>query len=429
MTLQQTESTDFGLEMNRLMQALPKPYVLLREGEEIFPGCLMGNPELGTWALIGAQYWNTRFDGGYIPMAAPGCPEGYRVAHGNFLTVENALIWRKSEQYWCAIPDIWKNLQLYEYWHVRPAENYQRYRNQPTVLHLRSTDAFICLPVEDSWRTTILPLSHRQLHVNDVVRKHDRIICAEVPAWTVVSPAMYGTTVTAESMETSKFARPIPSKWHNWYVDLRRGRGHDSKGDGLSPRKACATVTGLLQKLNHKQQGTGIPLYGVIWDVRGVPVQVLDVPLDTPLEGMDIAVHSNVTGTPHTIQWLLQHLELAGEPMSQNALLNLAHEIMPHRYRELTAAEVCQEHDLLFSIGPGFRLPLLWQEAPARMWHSPGSRHFIFCRHEDAPTKLESPEIRLLNHSERISRIEKLLTGMSAQLKELTTVIDRQTEK
>ena len=140
------------------------------------------------------------------------------------------------------------------------------------------------------------------------------------------------------------------------------------------------------------------------------------------------AAHTNVSGTPHTIHWIMQHLDLAGEPLSQTALMQLAHEAMPNKHRELTAAEVCQEHDLIFTLSPGDRLPLMWQPAHARMWHSPGSRHFIFCRHVDAPVKLESPEIRLLNHGERISTIEKILTGITSQLEKLSQGVSYLTE-
>ncbi len=418
----------FSSDMTKLVQALPEPYMLMREGEEIFPGCMLGNPELGTWSIIGPQYWGTRYDGGYAPFAAPTCPAGFRIAYGDFLTPADALIWRKTEKYWCQLPEIWQNLHLHDYWHAQPSINYMHYRRNSKLLYLMAADAFICVPTEDSWRTRILPESHRPLYIGDIVRKNDRTICADVPTWTLAQPTVFGAQISAETMESARFARPIPSRWHNWYVDLRDGRGRDKSNDGMRPSKACATVNGVLQKISERQQQTGIPMFGVIWDVRGIPAHVIDVPLDAPLESLGVKAHSNVTGTPHTIHWLLQHLDLASEPLSQTALLQLAHAAMPDKHRELTAAEVCQEHDLIFTLSPGDRLPLMWQPAHARMWHSPGSRHFIFCRHVDAPAKLESPEIRLLNHGERISKIEKILTGLVDQLNKLNENVTAMTD-
>ena len=418
----------FRSDMTKLVQALPEPYLLMREGEEIFPGCMLGNPDLGTWSIIGPQYWGTRYDGGYAPFAAPACPEGFRIAHGDVITAPDALIWRKTEKYWCQMPEIWQNLHLHDYWHTQPSINYMHYRRNSKLLYLMASDAFICVPIEDSWRTKVLPESHRPLYIGDIVRKNDRMINADVPKWTLATTTVFGAQISAETMACTRFARPIPSRWHNWYVDLRDGRGRDKSNDGTKPSQACATVNGVLQKINERQQQTGIPMFGVIWDVRGIPAHVIDVPLDAPLESLGVKAHSNVSGTPHTIHWLLQHLELAGEPLSQTALLQLAHEAMPDKHRELTAAEVCQEHDLIFTLSPGDRLPMMWQPAHARLWHSPGSRHFIFCRHTDAPAKLESPEIRLLNHGERISKIEKILTGIVDQLNKLnenvTTLTD-----
>lgn len=400
----------------------------MRDGEEIFPGCLLGNPELGTWSLIGAQYWGTRYDGGYYPFAAPSCPEGYRIAYGDFVTPSDALIWRKTEKYWCRIPEIWHNIHLHDYWHAAPSTDYLQYRKHSNRMYLMASDAFICLPIEDSWRTKTLPAGHRPLYSGDIVRKHDRMVCPETPTWTLTSPTVYGAQISAETMSSARFARPIPAKWHNWYVDLRHGRGRDNTNSGLTPSKACASIAGVLRRINETQQRTGIPMFGVIWDVRGVPAHVIDAPIDAPLESLGVKAHSNVSGTPHTIHWIMQHLDLANEPLSQTALMQLAHEAMPDKHRELTAAEVCQEHDLIFTLSPGDRLPLMWQPAHARMWHSPGARHFIFCRHTEAAAKLESPEIRLLNHGERISRIEKLLTGIATQLEQLGQSVAALTE-
>lgn len=428
MTAPAVPSGVFSSDMTKLVQSLPEPYLLMREGESIFPGCMLGNPELGTWSLIGAQYWGTRYDGGYYPFAAPSCPEGYRIAYGDFVTPSDALIWRKTEKYWCRIPEIWHNIHLHDYWHTFPSTDYLQYRKHSHRMYLMSSDAFICIPVEDSWRTKPLPEAHRPLYIGDVVRKNDRMISSDVATWTLTSTTVFGAQISAETMETARFARPIPAKWYNWYVDLRDGRGSDKLNDGLKPSKACASINGVLRRINEKQQQSGIPMFGVIWDVRGVPAHVLDVPLDAPLESIGVKAHTNVSGTPHTIHWIMQHLDLAGEPLSQTALMQLAHEAMPNKHRELTAAEVCQEHDLIFTLSPGDRLPLMWQPAHARLWHSPGSRHFIFCRHVDAPTRLESPEIRLLNHGERISKIEKILTGIVDQLNKLSQGVSYLTE-
>ena len=428
MTATSVSSGVFSSDMTKLVQALPEPYVLMRDGDEIFPGCMLGNPELKTWSIIGSQFWGTRYDGGYMPFAAPVCPDGFRIASGDFITAADALIWRKTEKYWCPLPEIWQNLSLRNYWHTFPSTDYLQYRKHSHLMYLMASDAFICVPVEDSWRTKMLPTGHRQLYMGDIVRKHDRMICPEIPNWTLASTTVFGTQVSPELVATTRFARPVPMKWHNWYVDLRDGRGSDKMNDGLKPSKACASVNGLLRRINETQQRTGIAMYGTIWDVRGIPAHVIDVPLDAPLESAGVKAHNNVSGTPHTIHWIMQHLDLANEPLSQTALMQLAHEAMPGKHRELTAAEVCQEHDLIFTLSPGDRLPLMWQPAHARMWHSPGSRHFIFCRHHDAPAKLESPEIRLLNHGERIIRLEKILTGVVDQLEKLNQGVAALTE-
>jgi hypothetical protein len=403
-------------DVSSLLNSLKPPYIVMQPGDMIYPGCLVGNPSTGTWQLTGAEYWNTLIEGRYIHFAEPYCPIGFKAAYGDVVIADNARIWRKTAPYWANIPPAWRGVSLVDYWHDYPSKSASRFKHAPSTGYLLAADAIVCNPVEDSWRTKFVPDSYRELHVNEIIRKGDRSVTAAAPDWTFVAPGLYGVKTYPDMLQEVRFCRAIPSKWHNWYVDLRRGRGSNKKNKGDSISRACASVEAMLQKIQISQTITNTYEYGIIWDVSGVPVHVLDVPIDAPPERTVALQGALANCLPNSISWLIQNMRMMGENIGQSTLLTMAHEALPAKHRELSAAEVCQEHDLIFALSPGERLPLMWQPCAPRLWHQPGGRYYIFARHEDAPTLLESAEIRLLQQDDRLKKVELTVNNILTKL-------------
>lgn len=401
--------------VTQLLKKLPKPYTVMRPGDIIYPGCLVGNPTTGEWALTTQPHWNSPVEGTWVHYAAPFCPRGFQAAHGDTVVADNALVWRKIAPYWSDIPLAWRGLHVTNLWHDYPRFAAKHVRHIAALSYLLSGDPIICNPVEDTWRTRAIPQQHRALFLNDIVRKGDKRITAETPEWSAVPHGALGTQVTTHVMENARFARPIPSIWKHWYIDTRKGRGNN-KYSGESISRACSSEKGITDKIHETLKATGVRIYGMIWDVHGLPVHVIDVPLDAPPEQNMPHNTANSGAIHHTIAWILDRVNAMGELMTQSALLSLAEEAIPAHHRLLSAAEVAQEHDMVFTLAPGDRLPLLWQPVVPRMWHQPGARYFIFARHEDAPTTLESAEIRIIQQEERLRKLEFSMTRMHEQL-------------
>lgn len=408
--------------ITQLLTTLPKPYAVMRPGDIIYPGCLMGDPATGEWVLTTQPHWESVVEGTWVHYAAPSCPRGFSPARSDTIVADNALVWRKIAPYWADIPAAWKGLSVPNLWHDYPRHSAKHVRHIAALSYLLSCDPIICNPIEDTWMTRALPERHRALFLNDVVRRGDKRINAETPEWVVAPHYAFGTQVTASVMENARFARPIPAIWKNWYIDERKGRGNN-KHSGESISKACASVKGITDKLDNTLRSTGVRIYGMVWDVHGLPVYVTDMPIDAPADAVITHNTANTGAVPHTIAWLLDRLNNLGEMTTHSKLVSLSEESLPAHYRVLSAAEVAQEHDIVYTMAPGERLPLMWQPTTPRMWHQPGARYFLFARHEDSPAMLESVEIRMIQQEDRIRKLEANMNGVAEQLKKLSDLV------
>jgi len=407
----------FPTHTHRLIDSMKAPYRLMTEGEVIFPSCYVGNTSTGTWELTTAAFWHSEA----VPTAfqlfcAPSSPEDYKIVYGDQVISEDAVYWHQG--HWIPVPVCWYGLGVSKYWHSDPGSIKQTVKGNSAVYSMYRQSAMVAHPVRSTWRTLSAPPGHRHLQIGEVVRQKDlRTSAVDNNKWADVNAPVIGTTITGVTIESARFIRPIPVHWVNWYVNTRPGFGANANA-GTSLSTALGNIIAVRKKMQEIQHNTGQPCYGIIWDTFGTALQVFDKPVNTQDMSPTIATIGD-SAVPESIRWNMEYSVYLGEPITHNGLLSLAEKDMPARHRILSAGEVSQDGDLIFTLAPGKRLPFIWQPVAPKLWYQPGLRQYIFCRHSDAVCNMDAPEVRLTFLTERVASLEQGQQDLRGQIHSL----------
>lgn len=122
--------------------------------------------------------------------------------------------------------------------------------------------------------SSVVPPRHRPLFHGEVLRRGDKGLSAQ--GWMEIPAQFLGEKTPASG--PAVFCRPTVPDPQNWFVDLLEpGTGSDIKGAGTreAPFKtlvgACATVEAAYASVGRSP-------FGIVWDVRGVPLFAYDLP-------------------------------------------------------------------------------------------------------------------------------------------------------
>jgi hypothetical protein len=123
--------------------------------------------------------------------------------------------------------------------------------------------------------TSPVPPRHRPLFAGETVRRRDKVFCKRMQSWQTVGAELLGTIIAAPSDAARRFCRPTHPRSQTWYVDLRPGRGRrDAVGSFVDPFDSLESAR---KAIEAAAEELGEGPFGMIWEVRGVPLEAYDL--------------------------------------------------------------------------------------------------------------------------------------------------------
>jgi hypothetical protein len=216
-------------------------------------------------------------------------PEGYAILPGDAAIKVRDVCWRSKEPRWEPIirdgNDFNVAATVGAFADTRPEE----------TIYVARPDA----ETPDHLTMPILP-HHRELAISETVRRADRMICEGMDVWQTVSERVLGAEVTEQAPETKfvRYCRPISPNAGNWYVDLQSVKSKPNcLGSADDPFASLEEAQDVLESLGRQQKQA---IFGIIWEVRGVPLFAYDLPEPPAPRRRDLPLEIR-PGVPQTI--------------------------------------------------------------------------------------------------------------------------------
>jgi hypothetical protein len=125
--------------------------------------------------------------------------------------------------------------------------------------------------------TLPVPARYRPLFPGERVRRGDRVFRQGMKNWERVPDSDLGAIVQeSDEFNSARYCRPTHPHSKYWYVDLRPGRGNsDALGSAVDPFDSVENARRAIYRL---AQACGEGPFGMLWDVRGEPLEAYDLP-------------------------------------------------------------------------------------------------------------------------------------------------------
>lgn len=260
----------------------PEPFSQLMPGDIVEEGDIYMDPA-GTWSEVPRTELGRKVPDNAQAYARLMAPEGYRILAGHSRIKIRDVAWRTREPRWQTVIKDGNDFD------VTTVDNLDAlYPNESVYVARPDTET------PDHVSIPILP-HHREMTVGESVRRGDRMICAGMDIWETISERLRGSEVRepAASSKFARYCRPISPQAGHWYVDLREGHGQDAVEDvtdeiitalgGIgSASNPFASLEVARRIIEAAAKKAGQPVFGVIWDVSGVPLFAYDLPEPPP---------------------------------------------------------------------------------------------------------------------------------------------------
>ncbi len=351
----------------------PEPFSQLMPGTQIEEGDTYRNPEdpADTWTKVTEVEWGAMVPDTTRSYARLIAPEGYQILPGNARIKIRDVAWRTLEPRWQTV--------------IKDGNDFEVSTVDALAALYANETAYVARPdasTPDHATIPILP-HHRDLAVGESVRRGDRMICEGMDAWETVSERLRGSEVQEPASQNKfvRYCRPVSPQAGHWYVDLREGQGTDTPWEETSDFDApgvigsstnpFASLKGAQFVIEKAAKKAGQPVFGVIWEVRGVPLFAYDIPEPPPA----LPIHERVqmpVALPATGEHLAEPCKPGEQGMwpatrSLHDLKAPVDQIDMEKFRILGPSEEIRMGDMIYAAVDSAGDVMAWQLADPRL--------------------------------------------------------------
>lgn len=363
--------------VTRVMSLPPEPFSQLVPGTRIEEGDICWNPDdpADEWTKVPEVEWGSKVPDTTRSYARLIAPEGYQILPGNAQIRIRDVAWRTREPKWSPVIMDWPNLGTSAVENATVDDFATLYPDETAYVARpdAATPDHVTIPI---------PPHHRDLAAGESVRRGDRMICEGMDAWETVSERVRGSEVQepASPNKFVRYCRPISPQAGHWYVDLRAGKGTDTvtgskdktvddlSGFG-SASNPFASLEGAQRIIEMAATKADQPVFGVIWEVRGVPLFAYDIPEPPPAPPLHERVQMPVpvaSQPDHSVK-PCEPVEWPVTQSKDDFLLKALDQIDMAKFYVLSPSDQIEKGDMLYgSVGVEGDV-WAWQQAPEQL--------------------------------------------------------------